>query len=270
MATYLATIDTGRWRIRSGRTPGGVPQTVAVDRRLVRKRRNAVRNVFRTTARGDRLRGDDLRPVPVRLDGRDRRRREVPRPDARLLARDADAPGVLRRPRQGDDRPRDRAPVVRQQRVAAQLGRHLAQRGLRLLRRVPVDRPHDRRRRARRRSSCSTGSRPRTASGRSSIGNPGRTEDVRHRRLLPRGDDAAGAAREDRRRAVLQPAAHVGWRPTGTATRPPSSSWRSPSRSPGRTSARSSRRGSTRRASPRAGDGAGPAGGAGRGARGRR
>jgi aminopeptidase N len=31
MATYLATVDTGHWIIRNGRTPGGVPETVAVD-----------------------------------------------------------------------------------------------------------------------------------------------------------------------------------------------------------------------------------------------
>jgi aminopeptidase N len=31
MATYLATFDTGHWVIKTGRTPGGVPETVAVD-----------------------------------------------------------------------------------------------------------------------------------------------------------------------------------------------------------------------------------------------
>ncbi len=31
MATYLATFDTGQWVIKNGRTPGGVPETVAVD-----------------------------------------------------------------------------------------------------------------------------------------------------------------------------------------------------------------------------------------------
>ena len=31
MATYLATFDTGRWIIKNGRTPSGVPETVAVD-----------------------------------------------------------------------------------------------------------------------------------------------------------------------------------------------------------------------------------------------
>jgi len=31
MATYLATIDIGRWNFRSGTTPGGIPETMAVD-----------------------------------------------------------------------------------------------------------------------------------------------------------------------------------------------------------------------------------------------
>jgi aminopeptidase N len=31
MATYLATIDIGKWQFRSGRTPGGIPETMAVD-----------------------------------------------------------------------------------------------------------------------------------------------------------------------------------------------------------------------------------------------
>jgi aminopeptidase N len=31
MATYLATVDIGNWLIRSGQTPGGIPETVAVD-----------------------------------------------------------------------------------------------------------------------------------------------------------------------------------------------------------------------------------------------
>ena len=34
MATYLATADIGKWTVRSGRTPGGIPETVAVDPKL--------------------------------------------------------------------------------------------------------------------------------------------------------------------------------------------------------------------------------------------
>jgi aminopeptidase N len=35
MATYLATVDIGRWLVRSGVTPGGIPEYVAVDPALV-------------------------------------------------------------------------------------------------------------------------------------------------------------------------------------------------------------------------------------------
>jgi aminopeptidase N len=34
MATYLATADIGRWDFKTGRTPGGIPETVAVDPKL--------------------------------------------------------------------------------------------------------------------------------------------------------------------------------------------------------------------------------------------
>jgi aminopeptidase N len=50
MATYLATVDTGQWQIKNGRTPGGVPETVAVDPALVAQRADAVDYFFDTTA----------------------------------------------------------------------------------------------------------------------------------------------------------------------------------------------------------------------------
>ena len=34
MANYLVTADVGNWALRTGRTPGGIPQTVAVDPKL--------------------------------------------------------------------------------------------------------------------------------------------------------------------------------------------------------------------------------------------
>jgi aminopeptidase N len=34
MATYLATADIGKWDFKNGRTPGGIPETVAVDPKL--------------------------------------------------------------------------------------------------------------------------------------------------------------------------------------------------------------------------------------------
>jgi aminopeptidase N len=52
MATYLATVDTGRWVIRHGRTKGGVPVTVAVDPRIAPHRAGrAARFFMRTTAK---------------------------------------------------------------------------------------------------------------------------------------------------------------------------------------------------------------------------
>jgi aminopeptidase N len=50
MATYLATVDSGQWQIKNGRTPGGVPVTVAVDPALVAQRADAVDYFFDTTA----------------------------------------------------------------------------------------------------------------------------------------------------------------------------------------------------------------------------
>jgi aminopeptidase N len=49
MATYLATVDSGRWKIERGRTRGGIPVTVAVDPKLAGHR--AVRYFFTTSAR---------------------------------------------------------------------------------------------------------------------------------------------------------------------------------------------------------------------------
>jgi aminopeptidase N len=69
MASYLATIDTGRWRIRTGRTRGGVPQTVAVDRRLSRARRKAMRFVSRTTAAATDFEAETFGPYPFGSTG---------------------------------------------------------------------------------------------------------------------------------------------------------------------------------------------------------
>ena len=50
MATYLATVDTGQWVIKNGRTPGGVPETVAVDPTLIAANADAVDFFFDTSA----------------------------------------------------------------------------------------------------------------------------------------------------------------------------------------------------------------------------
>jgi aminopeptidase N len=52
MATYLATVDTGHWLVRHGRTKGGIPVTVAVDPAIAPHRaQRAARYFMRTTAR---------------------------------------------------------------------------------------------------------------------------------------------------------------------------------------------------------------------------
>ncbi len=49
MATYLATIDTGRWRFKRGKTPGGIAEEVAIDPKLARHHR--LRHYFNVIGR---------------------------------------------------------------------------------------------------------------------------------------------------------------------------------------------------------------------------
>jgi aminopeptidase N len=67
MATYLATVDSGRWKIKHGRTPGGIPVTVAVDPRLAHHR--AVRHFFRTSARAVDYEATVFGPYPFGSTG---------------------------------------------------------------------------------------------------------------------------------------------------------------------------------------------------------
>jgi aminopeptidase N len=69
MATYLATIDTGRWKVRTGRTPGGIPETVYVDPRLARRSPHAVRFFFNTTARTTDYEATVFGPYPFGSTG---------------------------------------------------------------------------------------------------------------------------------------------------------------------------------------------------------
>jgi aminopeptidase N len=69
MATYLATIDTGRWKVRNGRTPGGIPETVYVDPRLARRSPRAVRFFFNTTARATDYEATVFGPYPFGSTG---------------------------------------------------------------------------------------------------------------------------------------------------------------------------------------------------------
>jgi aminopeptidase N len=69
MASYLATVDAGRWKIKNGRTPDGIPETVYVDPRLVRHSRHAVRFFFNTTARVTDYEATVFGPYPFSSTG---------------------------------------------------------------------------------------------------------------------------------------------------------------------------------------------------------
>lgn len=49
MASYLSTIDIGKWKVRQGRTPGGVPNYTAVDPVLLAAQPDAVNFFYDTT-----------------------------------------------------------------------------------------------------------------------------------------------------------------------------------------------------------------------------
>ena len=69
MASYLATVDTGRWKVKTGRTPAGIPETVAVDPRLVREKKHAVRYFFDTTAEATDFEATMFGPYPFSSTG---------------------------------------------------------------------------------------------------------------------------------------------------------------------------------------------------------
>ena len=201
MATYLATVDTGQWLIKNGRTPGGVPETVAVDPTLSHANADAVDFFFDTSAEAVDFESQYFGPYPFSSTG--------------AIADNATYQGQPL----GFSLETQTKPVysaVRSTRTIAHelahqwfgdsvsvatLGQHLAQRGLRDVRRVPVARAQAAC--ARRTSrSCSTTRAPRHGprSGRSSSANPQRDTMFASAVYRRGGDDAAGAAREDRRR----------------------------------------------------------------------
>ena len=140
MATYLATIDTGRWRYKRGKTPGGVPEEVAIEPKFARH--GTLRHYFNVIGRIVDYESTVFGPYPFGSTGAifdDARYR-----GERLgFSLETQTKPIYSGPIDDlDDRPRARASVVRRQRVGRSLGRHLAQRGLRHVRHVPVARPH--------------------------------------------------------------------------------------------------------------------------------
>ena len=69
MATYLATVDTGDWVFKSGTTPGGVPETVAVDPVLLTSQPNAVDFFYDTSAQATDYLATQFGPYPFRSTG---------------------------------------------------------------------------------------------------------------------------------------------------------------------------------------------------------
>ena len=69
MATYLATVDTGNWVFKNGTTPGGVPETVAVDPTLIQSQPNAVDFFYDTSAQATDYLATQFGPYPFMSTG---------------------------------------------------------------------------------------------------------------------------------------------------------------------------------------------------------
>ena len=108
MASYLATFDVGEWTMRTRVTSNGLPVIDAIDPDVLPRVRASVRREPEILD----VPGEQVRPVPVRVGGRD-----LPRhPPARVRARDADQTdlrAVLLPVRRLGHRARAGAPVVR-------------------------------------------------------------------------------------------------------------------------------------------------------------
>jgi aminopeptidase N len=55
MATYLATVGIGKWLFKTGKTPGGIPETVGVDPTLLQSNPSSVDFFYDTTAEASDL-----------------------------------------------------------------------------------------------------------------------------------------------------------------------------------------------------------------------
>jgi aminopeptidase N len=69
MSNYLATADIGDWVIRTGETPGGTPETVAVDPAIIAGNPRALDYYFDTTAEATDLWTDVFGPYPFDSTG---------------------------------------------------------------------------------------------------------------------------------------------------------------------------------------------------------
>jgi hypothetical protein len=133
MATYLATTTIG-FTVQRGTTPGGIPEIVVTDPSLPGPAPTEP-DLFAVTAAATDY-WSQLRAVPVRGDRRHSRQHA----HRRVFAGDADQADLLGAAQRDHDRARAVPPMVRRQRVGANLEQHLAQRGVRDLRAVVVGR----------------------------------------------------------------------------------------------------------------------------------
>jgi aminopeptidase N len=69
MASYLATADIGNWVLKTGTTPGGIPETVAVDPTIVAANPTAVDFFYDTTAEATDLWVKNFGPYPFNSTG---------------------------------------------------------------------------------------------------------------------------------------------------------------------------------------------------------
>ena len=136
MATYLATLQIGKYTIQRYTTPGGLPIINGIRPGPADR---AGPGAAGHDPRDPGLLRREVRPVPVRGFGRDRRSGERRLPDGA-----ADAADLHQRERARRAGPRARAPVVGRQRRLAARPRRVVERGLRHVRRVDVDRAHRR------------------------------------------------------------------------------------------------------------------------------
>ena len=219
MATYLATATNGDFDLSTARPRTACRSTTrrSTAARPRAQKATATPRAARSSRQIIAVLHQTLGPYPFDERRRDRRRR-APTSATRSSRRPSRCTTGV--PSEVDARARARAPVVRRQRDADGVARHLAQRGLRDLVGVAVaaSAPAGRRRRPGSTRRYATPA-ERRRSGQSPPARPGRPRDLfAGAGLRPRRDDAAGAPRQGRRRRRSSRSCARGTPRTATAT----------------------------------------------------
>ena len=142
MSNYLATADIGHWQFKNGTTPGGIPETVAIDPTLHDSKPNAMDFFYDTTAEATDLWDETFGAYPFDSTGAIADNATYNGQSIGFSLETQTQAAVLGRAQHQHDRARARAPVVRRLRLGPDWKQHLAQRGLRDVRPVPVGRAH--------------------------------------------------------------------------------------------------------------------------------